>query len=60
MLIAVALAIGSLAGMVGCGGGWVKAPVLVSGFGVPYLIAISTGMLMTTITLLFTGVIHIV
>ncbi|RLI73964.1 hypothetical protein DRO91_01720 [Candidatus Heimdallarchaeota archaeon] len=60
MLIAVALAIGSLAGMVGCGGGWVKAPVLISGFGVPSLIAISTGMLMTTITLLFTGVIHII
>jgi len=60
MLITVALAIGSLAGMVGCGGGWVKAPVLISGFGVPSLIAISTGMLMTTITLMFTGIIHII
>ena len=60
MLIGSALLIGTLAGMVGCGGGWVKAPVLISGFGVPSLIAISTSMLMTTITLLISGTMHII
>ncbi|MBD3189827.1 MAG: TSUP family transporter [Candidatus Heimdallarchaeota archaeon] len=59
MLLIIAFGIGFLAGMVGCGGGWVKTPVLISGFGVPPIIAVSTGMLMTTITLLISGIMHI-
>lgn len=60
MLLGSAFLIGFLAGMVGCGGGWIKAPVLVSGFGVPSIIAISSSMLMTTITLLISGTMHII
>jgi uncharacterized membrane protein YfcA len=60
ILIVVALSIGFLAGMVGCGGGWVKAPVLISAFGVPPTISVSTSMLMTTITLLISGSTHII
>lgn len=59
ILVVAALSIGFLAGMVGCGGGGAKAPVLISGFVVPPVIAVSTGMLMTTITLLVSGSMHI-
>jgi len=60
ILLGSAFLIGLLAGMVGCGGGWIKSPVLISGFGVPSLIAISTAMFMTTITLFISGVTHII
>lgn len=59
LLLLIAFSIGFLAGMVGCGGGWVKTPVLISGFGVPPVIAVSTGMLMTTVTLFISGIIHL-
>ena len=57
-LILAGLVIGFLAGMLGVGGGWIKTPLLVLGFGVPPLIATGTALFMIFITSLVGGITH--
>ena len=50
--------IGFLAGMLGVGGGWIKTPLLVLGFGVPPNVATGTALFMIFITSLVGGITH--
>lgn len=52
------LFIGVIAGLLGIGGGWLKAPIMVIGFGIPPLIASGTALFMILITSITGGYLH--
>ncbi len=58
-IIIFGLIIGTLAGMLGVGGGWIKTPLLVIGFSVPPVIATSTALFMIVITSIVGGLTHL-
>ena len=58
-LILFGLIIGTLSGMLGVGGGWIKTPLLIIGFQVPTKIATGTALFMILITALVGGTTHI-
>lgn len=59
-LIIGGLTIGTLAGMLGVGGGWIKTPLMILGFGVPPIIATGTSIFMITITATSGGISHLI
>ena len=58
MLIFSGLASGMLAGLFGIGAGWIKAPLMITGFGVPSNIASATATFMIVITSAVGGYTH--
>jgi len=56
--IVMGFIVGILAGLLGIGGGWLKAPILVIGFGLPPIIASGTALFMITITASVGGLLH--
>ncbi len=57
-LIGGGFLIGSLSGLLGVGGGWLKTPLLVIAFGVPPIIATGTAIFMILFTALIGGLTH--
>ncbi len=53
------LFIGVSAGMLGIGGGWIKTPLMILGFGIPPHIATATATFMIVITSAVGGITHI-
>ncbi len=58
MLIISGITSGMLAGIFGIGAGWIKAPIMITGFGVPSNIASATATFMIVITSLVGGYTH--
>ena len=58
MLICSGLTSGMLAGLFGIGAGWIKAPLMITGFGVPSNIASATATFMIVITSAVGGYTH--
>ncbi len=52
--------IGFLAGTMGVGGGWIKTPLMILGFGIPPFIATGTSLFMITITAASGGITHLI
>ncbi|MHA1976003.1 MAG: sulfite exporter TauE/SafE family protein [Candidatus Hodarchaeales archaeon] len=60
MLIVSGLTSGMLAGLFGIGAGWIKAPIMITGFGVPSNIASATATFMIVITSAVGGYTHFI
>ncbi|MCY3413130.1 MAG: sulfite exporter TauE/SafE family protein [Candidatus Heimdallarchaeota archaeon] len=58
-LFCAGIIIGFLAGLLGVGGGWIKSPLLILGFGIPPFIATGTAIFMILITSITGGLTHI-
>jgi uncharacterized membrane protein YfcA len=58
MLILSGAISGMLAGMFGIGAGWIKAPLMITGFGVPSNVASATATFMIVITSAIGGYTH--
>lgn len=58
-LVLTGILIGILAGMLGIGGGWITAPLMILGFAVPPRIATATATFMIVITSAVGGMTHV-
>ena len=59
VLTVLGLVIGFVSSLLGIGGGWIKTPLLIGGFGVPAVVATGTAMPMLVVTALVGGLTYL-